>query len=182
MVTGGSQGAKQAAETLSLDYGIPMTINWAESPAKHKRHAIEPRGLGKRVRSARRRGLYVRPPRAQKSYRLRTTTSLLRCRERGGLNLCVLVFKFQSKTSARRDRLGRSNSRGFEQTCFVYDVNFHQWYKWNKATGVTLMTTRFPILAPRSPIIGSKAFPSKAQDAMKKLFELNEQAQAREVT
>ena len=65
---------------------------------------------------------------------------------------------------------------------FVYDVNFHHWYEWNKATGFTLMTSRFPILAPRSAIIGSKAFPSKAQDAMKKLFELTEQAQAREVT
>ena len=76
------------------------------------------------MRTTRRRGLYVRPPRAQKSYRLRTTTSLLLYRERGGLDLCVLVFKFQSKTSARRDRLGRSNSRGFEQTCFCLRCEF----------------------------------------------------------
>lgn len=38
------------------------------------------------------------------------------------------------------------------------------------------MRARFPILAPKSAILGSKAFPSKAQQALTSLFERTQQS------
>ena len=164
IVTGGSQGAEQAAETLALDYGIPVTIKIGPNLPRSTHitpmtredleNACEPLShaastLGRPV------------PKSPIACELLLRYYFV-------VNEVDSIFAFGYLSASQKQVQGGTGwavqiAVDLNKRVFVYDVNFHHWYEWNpSSTRWTLMTSQFPILAPRSAIIGSKAFPSQA--------------------
>ena len=177
IVTGGSQGAEQAAETLALDYGIPVTIKIGPNHPRSTHitpltredleNACEPLShtaytLGRPV------------PKSPIACELLLHYYFV-------VNEADSIFAFGYLSASQKQEQSGTGwavqiAVDLNKHVFAYDVNFHHWYEWNPSSRrLTLMAFRFPILAPRSAIIGSKPFPSKAQDAMKNVFEQTSQ-------
>ena len=177
IVTGGSQGAEQAAETLALEYGIHVTIKIGPNHPRSTHitpltredleNACEPLG----------HAAYTLGRPVPKS----PIACELLLRYYFAVNEADSIFAFGYLSASQKEVQGGTGwavqiAVDLNKHVFVYDVNFHHWYEWTpSSTRLTRMTSRFPILAPRSAIIGFKAFPSQAQDAMKNLFERTSQ-------
>lgn len=176
VVTGGSQGTEQAAETLARDYGIPVAIKIGPNHPRSSRitpltreelnDACEPMGNAAHA--------LTRP----------IPPSPIACelllRYYYVVNDADAVFVFGYLSSSQKQVQGNTGfavqaAIELQKRIFLYDVNFHQWYEWNSAR-FSPMRARFPILAPKSAILGSKAFPSKAQQALTSLFERTQSA------
>ena len=177
VVTGGSQGTEQTAETLAIDCGIPVVIKIGPNHPRSSRitpltrdelnDACEPIGNAAHA--------LTRP----------IPSSPIACelllRYYYVVNDVDTLFVFGYLSSSQKQVQGNTGfavqaAVQLQKRIFLYDVNFHQWYEWHPPSArFSPMRARFPILAPRSAIIGSKAFPSKAQEALKSLFERTQQ-------
>ena len=177
IVTGGSQGAEQAAESLALEYGIPVTIKIGPNHPRSTHVSPLTREDLENACEPLSHAAYTLGRPVPKS----PIACELLLRYYFVVNESDTIFAFGYLSASQKQVQGGTGwavqiGVDLNKRVFVYDVNFHYWYEWNpSSTTFMLMTSRFPILAPRSGIIGSKAFPSKAQDAMKNLFERTSQ-------
>lgn len=178
VVTGGSQGTEQAAENLARDYGIPVAIKIGPNHPRSSRitpltreelnDACEPMGNAAHA--------LTRP----------IPSSPIACelllRYYYVVNNADAIFVFGYLSSSQKQVQGNTGfavqaAIELQKRIFLYDVNFHQWYEWHPPSArFSPMRARFPVLAPKSAILGSKAFPSKAQQALTSLFERTQQS------
>ena len=178
VVTGGSQGTEQAAETLARDYGIPVAIKIGPNHPRSSRitpltreelnDACEPMGNAAHA--------ITRPvPKSPIACELLLRYYFV-------VNEADSIFVFGYLSSSQKQVQGNTGfavqaAIELQKRIFLYDVNFHQWYEWHPPSArFSPMRARFPILAPKSAILGSKAFPSKAQQALTSLFERTQSA------
>lgn len=173
IVTGGSQGTEKEAETLALYYGIPVTIKIGPSHAQSSRitpltheelnNTCKPLGNAAHALT---RPIPRSPVACEQILRYYYV-----------VNEVDSIFVFGYLSSSHKQVQGNTGfavqaAADLQKRIFLYDINYHQWYEW-QPTSTRFFPIRacFPIFAPKSAILSSKAFPSKAQEALNNLFE-----------